>query len=114
MKTSNLAIIASTVLASVTLVAAVGLVAFAPADADLGLLIGLLFTNVGTMVTGIVGLVLTEQVRGTVDELANGKMDAKIRAGVADVLPDHMVDPKVRPQVARDRATRDQSARDHA
>lgn len=107
MKTSNLAIIAGTVLASVTLLAVVGMVAFAPADADLGLLIGLMFTNVGTMLAAIVSLVRTEQVKGTVDELANGKMDAKIRAGVADVLPDHLVDAKAKPQLVLDRASRD-------
>lgn len=114
MKTSNLAIVAATVLASVTLVAVVTLVVFAPADADLGLLLGLLFTNVGTMVTAIVGLVRTEQVRGTVDELANGKMDAKIRAGVADVLPNHLIDPAVDDQLVEDRAVRDAQHDTHA
>lgn len=107
MKTVNLAIIAGTVLVSVTILGMVTLVVFAPDGVDIGMLVGLLFSNVATLLAVIVGLVRTEQVKGTVDDLANGKMDAKIRAGVADVLPDHMVDPKARPQVELDRAARD-------
>lgn len=111
--TVNVAIICATALVVATLLAVVALVAFAPSDSDLGLLIGLVFTNVIGMLATILNLTRTEQVKGTVDDLANGKMDAKIRAGVADVLPDHLVDPKARPQVARDREIRDNAARDH-
>lgn len=114
MKSTNVAVIATTVLGSVTMLTVAIVIATAPADADLGLLVGLLFTGAVQLMASVVALVRTEQVRSTVDELANGKMDAKIRAGVADVLPDHLVDPKARPQVERDRATRDKAAADHA
>lgn len=114
MKTVNLAIVAGTILVTVTILGMVTLVVFAPEGVDIGLLVGLLFSNVVTLLSVIVGLVRTEQVKGTVDDLANGKMDAKIRANVADVLPDHLVDPKARPQIERDRATRDGTTRDHS
>lgn len=107
MKTTNVAIIATAALGGMTMLAVVLLVALAPDDADLGLLIGLLLTGGGNLLATILNVGRTEQVRATVDDLANGKMDAKIRAGVADVLPDHLVDPKVRTLVAQDRATRD-------
>jgi HAMP domain-containing protein len=107
MKTSNVAIIATATVASIALVAVVALVASAPKDSDVGLLIGVLITGAGGMITSILTLGRTQQIQGTVDELANGKMDAKIRAGVADVLADHLVDPKARAQVAQDREVRD-------
>lgn len=42
-------------------------------------------------------------------ELTNGLGDAKFRAAVADVLPDHMIDPAIRDQIVRDRARRARS-----
>jgi hypothetical protein len=105
--TSNVAIIATAALGGLTMLAVVALVALAPEDADLGLLIGLLLTGGGNLLATILNVGRTEQVRATVDELANGKMDAKIRAGVADVLPDHLVDPAARSQVEQDRVVRD-------
>lgn len=37
-----------------------------------------------------------EQVKRDTADLRNGLLDAKVRAGVADVLPDHLVDPDYR------------------
>ena len=107
MKTANVAIIATAAVAGVALLTVAMLVAFAPKDSDLGLLIGVLITGASGMITSILTLGRTQQIAGTVDDLANGKMDAKIRAGVADVLADHLVDPKARALVEQDRATRD-------
>lgn len=42
-------------------------------------------------------------VAADTERLSNGLGDAKIRAAVADVLPDHMVDPGVQAQLAVDR-----------
>lgn len=42
-----------------------------------------------------------------VNYLSNGGMDAKVRAGVADVLPDHLIDPQARPLIEQDRVRRD-------
>lgn len=107
MKTSNVTVIAAAMFASITMLAVALIVAFAPADADLGLLIGLLVTAAGNLVATIVTVGRTDQIKGTVDDLANGKMDAKIRAGVADVLKDHLIDPTTREQIAQDRIVRD-------
>lgn len=49
---------------------------------------------------------VTDSTHTAVAELANGSMDAKIRAAVAEVLPDAMVDPAIRPQLAEDRRKR--------
>lgn len=59
-----------------------------------------LFVNVQGMRTDIA------QVKGQTTELTNGLGDAKFRAAVADVLPDHMIDPAIFPQLQRDRARR--------
>lgn len=53
---------------------------------------------------------VTDSTHSAVAELANGSMDAKIRAAVAEVLPDTMVDPAIRPQLAVDRQRRDDLA----
>lgn len=111
---NSVAIIATAVVACVALCAVVALVAIAPKDADVSVLIGAMMLGAGSMLTSILNLVKTDNVagdvahvKGTVDELANGKMDAKIRASTADVLPDHLIDPKIKPQLVRDRAVRD-------
>lgn len=107
MKTSNVAIIATATVASIALLAVVALVAAAPKDSDVGLLIGVLITGAGGMITSILTLGRTQQIQGTVDDLANGRMDSKIRAAVADILPDHALDPTARDLVERDREVRD-------
>lgn len=65
-------------------------------------------------VTGILAVIQGQQgrreqaqVRETVHDLANGRMDAKIRAAVADVLKDEHIDPAMRAQIEADRARRD-------
>lgn len=98
MKTPN----GVTVIAALSIVAVVAVVALVPDDADLAVLLVL----VGNLLVTIINATRTDQVRATVDDLANGKMDAKVRAGVADVLADHLVDPKARAQVERDREVR--------
>lgn len=48
-----------------------------------------------------------DDVKRDVTYLANGGMDAKVRAGVADVLPDHLLDPEAAEQIEADRAYRE-------
>ena len=48
----------------------------------------------------------TEATAATVEHLANGSMDAKIRLAVAEVLHPEAIDPGVRPQLEVDRETR--------
>ena len=59
----------------------------------------------------VAALVRVEQMGTTVNKvehdthrLVNGLMDSKIRAGVADVLPDDLVDPAARDQLENDRS----------
>jgi hypothetical protein len=105
-KTSPVIVICSTVVAVAAIVAIAVLVAVGSDAESIGLLIGL----VTMLVTSIVSLTRTEQIKGTVDDLSNGRMDAKIRAGVADVLGEHLIDPTVRDQLDVDRARRGEHA----
>jgi len=59
----------------------------------------------------VAALVRVEQMNTSVNKvendthrLVNGLMDSKIRAGVADVLPDDLVDPSAREQLENDRS----------
>lgn len=63
------------------------------------------------LVTAMANLARTESVKRQVDDLANGGMDAKIRAGVADAVRDEYLDPDQARQLAVDRARRDELGR---
>lgn len=102
MKTSPIVVICATVVATVAVIAVAVLVALGAENESIGLLIGLLTM----LVTNVVLLARQEQVKGTVEDLSNGKMDAKIRAGVADVLGEHLIDPAARAQLETDRTIR--------
>lgn len=101
-KPSTAVVVCLTVVAVTAIGAVAGLV-LADAETDkVVVVVGL----VGTMVTALVGLTRTEQIKKTVDDLSNGRMDAKIRAGVADVLADHLIDQGATQQIEADRARR--------
>lgn len=103
-KVNQIALVCVTVIALAAIIGTVVLLSFAKGDAEI--LAGLIFTGSASLIATVVNLARTEQVKGTVDDLANGKMDAKIRAGVADVLADHFIDPAAVAQIARDRTRR--------
>ena len=109
MKTSPVVVICATVVLVVA-ISAVALLAATEASTDsIALLIGLLtmlVTNVVTLARQEKTLTATEKVEETVYDLSNGKMDAKIRAGVADVLAEHLIDPTTREQLKADRERR--------
>lgn len=107
-KPSPVLLICVTVLGIAALVAVVVLVAVVPDDSDLPTLMGALLTPTISLIGILAALGRIEQTKSTVDDLANGKMDAKIRAGVADVLADHFIDPAAVQQLAKDRARRDE------
>lgn len=69
--------------------------------------IGLVLASLSSTVVGVLALAKIGSVEKTVDDLSNGRMDAKIRAGIADVLPDHLIDRNARPQLEEDRKRRD-------
>lgn len=82
-----------------TLAAVVLVVTLAPAD-QVGTLVPLILGAVAPTAAVLVSLRTTQNLAGQVDQVAqdthdlrNGLLDAKVRAGVADVLPDHMIDP---------------------
>lgn len=99
---STVLIVCATVVAVAAIGAGVLVLRGGVSDTALGLFIGL----IGTVVTTLVNLGRTEQIKDTVHDLANGRMDAKIRAGVADVLADHLIDPTAGAQLDVDRARR--------
>lgn len=80
------------VLFSVTLAAVVVIVALTD-SVTAGALAAALFSQLGTIAVLLVNLRATASVQRDTHDLKNGLLDAKVRAGVADVLPDHLVDP---------------------
>lgn len=106
MKASPVIVICTTVVAVAAICALAVLIATEAATDSIGLFIGL----IGTLTASLVGLARTEQIKTTVDDLNNGRMDAKIRAGVADVLGEHLIDPKARQQIEADRDRRGEHA----
>jgi hypothetical protein len=57
-------------------------------------------------VAALVTLTKVQAVDQKVDYLANGGMDSKVRAGVAEVLKDEFVDPDAKSLIEADRAHR--------
>lgn len=90
-----------------TLLCSTAVLLFAPTGTDVAPLIGTLAPTVAALGA----LAQVQRMQGKVDrvdqrteELSNGLMDSKIRAGVADVIPDHLLDDTyTRQQLAADR-----------
>lgn len=75
----------------------------------IAILTGQLAPTLATLFTLVKLSTVQVQVRDVAtdtDKLANGYGDAKIREAVADVLPEHMVDPAVRQQIELARTRR--------
>lgn len=97
---------------TVTVLGVVAAFLFAPPGTDAAMVIGPLL---GTLAPTIAAIAVLVQVRGVdakVDRVAddtyrltNGLLDAKVRAGFADVAP-HLVHPEADALVAEDRLTR--------
>ena len=96
-----LAAVAIAILGSITLMVVTVEKSQLP-EAWIAVILGIL----GTVITQLVQLGRTEQIRRDVSDLANGKMDSKIRAGTADVLRDELIDPDQADQIAADRKRR--------
>ena len=94
---------------AVTMICATVVLVLSP-ERDVGPLIGVLAPTIAALgalaqVSRISGKV--ENVEHHVEGLSNGLMDAKIRASVADVIPDdHLDNEYVRRQLAADRMRR--------
>lgn len=76
-------------------------------------LVGSIMTNLGAIAAVMVNLNRTNSVGAKVDQVAedahnlvNGLLDAKVRAGVADVIHDDLIDPDATHQLRADRARR--------
>lgn len=106
MKNTTAIVAGVTAMFCVTIIVAAVLAALAPEEAVT--MIGLILAALSSTVVGVLALAKIGSVERTVDDLANGKMDAKIRAGIADVLPEHLIDNKARPQLEQDRRRRDE------
>lgn len=102
-----------TVLVCVVVTASALVYVFAPSGTDLP---SLTTTLVGALAPTIAAMVAVIKVGGVANQvadvaedtnkLANGMGDAKIRAAVADVLPDHLIDTGAKPQLEADRLRR--------
>lgn len=107
MKTSTAVVVGVVAMFCTTMLGVTLVAVLVPAD-DAATLIALLLGFASTAVPAVIGLAKITGVERQVTELSNGLMDAKVRAGVADVLPEDLHDPAIRSQLAADRATRDQ------
>ena len=104
-----------------TILAAAAVLIFAPEGVEVGPLLAALPPTVAALgalaVARNVGERVeerVERVEQTTEELANGTMDAKIRAGIADALPESALDDTYRRhQLAADRMRRRQRNADH-
>lgn len=112
MNTNNGIIAGVVSIVVVALGCATALTIFAP-EADLAPVLALVGSTVATLATlaklqGVDAKV--DQVDKRTEDLTNGLMDAKIRAGVADVIRPEHVDPEMADQLEADRTRRDQRA----
>lgn len=103
---SNALIVAATVVAGLAIVSMTLIIITVDKselpEGWLSLFLGFL----SSLVVAVVGLAKLDKVERQVDDLTNGLMDAKIRSGVADVLPNHLVDPAALEQLEADRQRR--------
>lgn len=93
---------------------------FSPEGNDPTVLVATIVGTLAPTIASLAALVrmgaVSEQVADVAEDtnkLANGLGDSKIRAAVADVLPDHMIDPASRQLVERDRMRRLLPNEDH-
>lgn len=69
-------------------------------------LIVIMLGALGTIVTAVAGLYVSIATKRQVDFLANGGTDAKVRAGIADMIDGRYLRDDVHEQLALDRAVR--------
>jgi len=102
----NAVIIGIVAVVIVTILSSAMVLVFAPGT-DVAPLVGLVAPTVAALASFAAVQRVGERVQRVekhTDDLANGKMDAKIRAGVADVIPDRLLDETyTRHQLAADR-----------
>ena len=118
MKNNNVLAIALALAACFVAVVAACTVVFAINPDAAGDFATQLLTALGTIGALIAGLAQLGRKQDATDRkvdealagvqyLSNGGMDAKVRAGVADVLPDHLIDPQAMPLIEQDRVRRE-------
>lgn len=107
-------IVGVVVIVCFTMASCVALFVAAPEGANTGSLITILLGNLAPTLAVLALLAKQQQTDQKVDtigqtthRLANGLLDAKIRAGVADVLDPAYIDETAVQQLATDRAHRD-------
>lgn len=112
-RTARTVILAIVILFSVTLVAVTLLTLFTKDPESNTALVASLFGNLGAIAAVLVNLQRTASVEEKVDtvgqqtsDLVNGLLDAKVRAGVADVMHPDLIDPDAHAQLHADRAKR--------
>lgn len=115
MKISANLVWAIVVLFSVTVAGVVAMVVAVGVEASTALVAALL-GQVGTVVAVLANFQRTGVVEQKVDavasdahDLVNGLLDAKVRAGVAEVLQPHLIDPEAEDQLHHDRLRVDRS-----
>lgn len=117
---NNVVVIAVCVVFCFTVAACVAVFVASPEGANTGSLITILVGTLAPTIASLGLLVKVQQVDEKADttsaqvsqiaqdtyRLTNGLLDAKVRAGVADVVP-HLVHPDAEQQIEQDRRVRD-------
>lgn len=108
------ALIVVAIVFCVTVLAVLAAFLFAPEGRDLTLVIGPLLGTLAPTIAAVALLMNLNKVDAKVEEvrqdtyrLTNGLLDAKVRAGVADVVKDEHLDPGAVALIAQDRKVRD-------
>lgn len=92
-----------------TVAGVVGLTVTVPNRAQT--LITVLLASVAPTVAALAGLAKLGTVDKRTEDLTNGLMDSKVRAAVADVIRNQMIDPAAKQQLDADRLKRDPHTR---
>lgn len=115
MKSNNVVVIVGGVIFCFVVAACVAVFIAAPEGANTGSLVAILIGSLAPTLASLGVLAKVNNTDAKVDRVAddtyrltNGLLDAKVRAGVADVLPDHLIDPEARDQIVEDRKIREQ------
>jgi hypothetical protein len=99
-------VVCATVLGLGAVAGFVALVLYAPPETDLVKLLGAIGTGAALVAAQIAQYLKTRQMGKSVEYLANGGTDAKVRAGVADVIDPRYLKAGVKDQLEADRAHR--------
>lgn len=103
---NNVVVIVGGVVFCFVVAACVAVFIAAPEGANTGSLVAILIGSLAPTLASLGVLAKVNKVADDTHALTNGLLDAKVRAGFADVAHPSFIRPEARDQIARDRVTR--------